>query len=159
MFADDTTLYVSHKEIDIVLSTLQNSINDLTTWAEMNHMCLHPKKSKFMLITTRQKRQNLPITTTPLYILNTEFAETDCHKILGIEIDNNLSWCIHVSTMCKNLSKKIFQLSKIKHFLNFHSRKIFFHAYIESVINYTSNIWDSASAKTLKPLSKTHNST
>ena len=44
-------------------------------------------------------------------------------------------------------------MSKIKHFLNLHSRKIYFHSFIEPHINYASSIWDGASENTLKPLS------
>ena len=54
------------------------------------------------------------------------------------------------------MSQKIHQLSRIKHFLDIHSRKIFFHAYIESYINYASTVWDNASENILKPLLSLH---
>ena len=43
-------------------------------------------------------------------------------------------------------------MSKIKHFVNFHARKIFFHAHSQSLIDYGSTLWDSASKNCLKPL-------
>ena len=52
----------------------------------------------------------------------------------------------------KKVSQKLFQLSKIKHFLDVHARKLFFHAHIQSLIDYASTLWDSASANILKPL-------
>ena len=88
-----------------------------------------------------------------LSIKDKTIEEVSSHKILGVVIDNNLSWLDHVSKVCKTVSKKIYQLSKIKHFLNLHSRKIFFHSYIEAHINYASTIWDGASDNVLKPLS------
>ena len=36
--------------------------------------------------------------------------------------------------------------------VNFHSRKIFFSAHIQSLIDYGSTLWDSASKNSLKPL-------
>ena len=67
-------------------------------------------------------------------------------------VDNNLSWTPHVNSLCTKISIKTFQLSKIKHFVNFHARKLFFHAHIQSLIDYGSTLWDSASKNCLKPL-------
>ncbi len=58
--------------------------------------------------------------------------------------------------MCKIISSKIHQLSKIKHFLDLHSRKLYFSAYIENYINYASTVWDAASDNTVKPLASLH---
>ena len=55
-----------------------------------------------------------------------------------------------------NVSPKLYQLSKIKHFLNAHARKLFFHAHIQPIIDYASTLWDSASVNTLKPLASIH---
>ena len=112
-------------------------------------MSLHPDKTKFMLITTRQKRQNLALKCPPISIGNQTVNEVDNHKVLGVTIDCNLSWSSHVTALCKSISKKIYQLSKIKHFLNLRARKIFFNAHIQSIIDYRSTLWDSASANTL----------
>ena len=78
--------------------------------------------------------------------------EVDTHRLLGIEVDHNLSWTPHITKLCKKLSQQVYQLFKIKNFLNEHTRKIFLHSYILSSINYGSTIFDSASANSLKPL-------
>ena len=104
-------------------------------WAELNHMSLHPDKTKFMLITTRQKRQKLPSKCPPISIGNQTVNEVDNHKVLGVTTDCSLSWSSHVTALCKSISKKIYQLSKIKHFLNLHARKKKNHAHIPSIID------------------------
>ena len=152
MFADDTTLHSSDHKVSKISSVLQESLDQLLEWSELNHMSLHPKKTKYLIVTTRQKRQNLSDNSTSLFINGAKIEEVDQHKILGVVIDNNLSWSSHISMICNILSKKVFQLSKIKHFLNLNCRRSFFNAYVESYINYASTVWDSASEKTLKPL-------
>eukprot|EP00745_Piridium_sociabile_P034328 TRINITY_DN58_c0_g2_i8.p1 TRINITY_DN58_c0_g2~~TRINITY_DN58_c0_g2_i8.p1 ORF type:complete len:234 (+),score=14.11 TRINITY_DN58_c0_g2_i8:324-1025(+) len=119
-------------------------------------MAIHPQKTKFMLITTRQKRQNLRLKLPPININNQIIDEVNDHKVLGVTVDNNLSWSEHVSVLSKNISQKVYQLSKIKHYLDLHSRKLFFLAYIQSSIDYASTIWGSASANTIKPLLSLH---
>ena len=152
LFADDTSLHDHHIDLNTLHASLQNSLDNLTDWTEMNHMALHPDKTKFMLITTRQKRQNIVSHFHPLTVQGTTIEEVQKHRVLGVIIDNNLSWTPHVKSLCKKISIKTFQLSKIKHFVNFHARKIFFHAHIQSLIDYGSTLWDSASKNCLKPL-------
>ena len=118
-------------------------------------MSLNSYKTKYMTITTRQKRQNIS-SRMPLYIGNEKIVEVATHKVLGVTIDNNLSWTNHVTELTKRVSQKLYQLAKIKHFLNAHARKLFFHAHIQPIIDYASTLWDSASANTLKPLVSIH---
>ena len=156
LFADDTTIHTCHSHLNEVTSALQESIHQLLEWSEQNHMNLHPQKTKYLTITTRQKRQNLPASSPAIFINNDLIEEVDHHKMLGLTIDNNLSWMHHISILCKKISKCVYQLSRMKHFLDLNSRKIFFNAYIMSHMNYASTIWDSASANILKPLFSLH---
>ena len=102
--------------------SLQESINNLLQWTELNHMSLNSYKTKYMTITTRQKRQNISF-RMPLYIGNEKIVEVATHKVLGVIIDNNLSWTNHVNEPTKRVSQKLYQLAIIKHFLNAHARK------------------------------------
>ena len=155
LFADDTTIHCNHSNLNNLLLSLQESVNNLLQWTELNHMSLNSYKTKYMPITTRQKRQNIS-SRIPLYIGNEKIVEVVTHKVLGVTIDNNLSWINHVNELTKRVSQKLYQLAKIKHFLNAHARKLFFHAHIHPIIDYASTLWDSASANTLKPLVSIH---
>ena len=65
----------------------------------MNLMALHPDKTKFMLITFRQKRQNLVPTLPPLTTKSGVIEEVQNHKVLGIITDNNLFWTLRVNAL------------------------------------------------------------
>ena len=156
LFADDTSLHNHHSDLYILHTSLQNCIDKLIDWTEMNHMVLHPDKTKFMLITTRQKRQNMVFYLPPLTAKDNIIEEVQNHRVLGVTIDNNLAWTPHVNTLCKKISTKVFQLSKIFFFfflvLISMQGKYFFSAHIQSLIDYGSTLWDSASNNSLKPL-------
>ena len=156
MFADDTTLETTNLDAHKVYHSMQQSIHDLVKWTHLNHMALHPHKTKFMLVTTRQKRQNLTKTLPILYIDKVEVEEVVSHKVLGITIDNNLSWSKHLENISRNIASKLYQFRKIKNFLDLHARKLFFYSYIQSTIDYASTLWDLASNKVLKPLFSIH---
>ena len=156
LFADDTSLHIHYTNLDALTDSLQHSIDSLIDWTEMSHMALHPDKTKFMLITNRQKRQNLVTNLPPLTIKSDVIEEVQDHKVLGITIDNNLSWTPHVNDLCKKISTKVLQLSRLKHFVNFRTRKLFFTSHIQSLIDYGSTLGDSTSKSTLKLLQSLH---
>ena len=111
-------------------------------------MSLNSYKTKYMTTTTRQERQS---------ISSQKIDDVVTHKVSGVTIDNNLSSKNRVNELTKRVSQKLYQLWKIKHFLNAHARKFFFfffflNAHIQSIVEHVSILWDSASAKTLKPL-------
>ena len=145
-----------HTNLDTLMNSLQHSIDSLIDWTDMNHMAIHPDKTKFMLITIRQKRQNLVPNLPPLTIKSDVTEEAQNHKVLGITINNNLSWTTRVNALCKKISTKVFQLSRLKHFVNVPTRKLFSTLHIQSLIDYGSTLWDSTSKSTLKPLQSLH---
>ena len=46
LFADDTSLHDHHIDLNTLHASLQNSLDNLIDWTEMNHMPLHPDKTK-----------------------------------------------------------------------------------------------------------------
>ena len=44
LFADDTTIHSSHSNLNNLLLSLQESINNLLQWTELNHMSLNSYK-------------------------------------------------------------------------------------------------------------------
>ena len=132
LFCDDTTIHTSHHDLPSVFKSLQNCIDKLTKWSHYNHMSLNPHKTKLMVIATIQKRQNITTELPTLCIAEEPVEIVDSHRVLGVMIDNNLSWHSHVNYMCKTLTKKVYQLCRIKHFLSPHARRLFFHAHILS---------------------------
>ena len=104
-----------------------------------------------MVITIRQKRENTA--KLPTLLVEKDPTETvDSHRVLGVVTDNNLTWHDYVNFLSKNLSRKVNQLRRVKHFLNLQARKAFLHVHIISVICYGSILFDAASKNALKPL-------
>jgi hypothetical protein len=142
--------------MESLTKSLQENINALQTWCERNHMAIHPAKTKAMLITCWQKRQVIDVLPFKLsFNLQTIMVEST-HKLLGVTIDHNLLWSEHIRTVGKIISKKLFQLAQIKNFLPQHAKKLFFHAYIMSLMNYCSTLWASCSNNARTPFDRLH---
>ena len=155
LFADDGSLHSSHKQLTSLEISLQTSLNDINDWCNNNRMAIHPKKSKSMIITTRQKHQ-LAALKLNLEIGNNIIEQVSEHKVLGIVIDSEMKWQSHINIICKRVSQNLYLLARLKFFVSEDSRKLFFYAHCLSSINYASTVWSSACASHIKKLNSLH---
>ena len=150
MFADDTTLMkTSPNLIDLQLS-VNVSLKQLSHWCALNDMIVNPIKSESMLICTIQKRVRLTSDELRLTFNNTAIPQVKSHTLLGVTLDENLQWIEHTHNVSKKMSSQIFQLNCIKHFLNEHTRKMFYFAYIQPHFDYCSSVWSHCAMTHLK---------
>ena len=80
-------------------------IPSITTWLEMNHLTLNAKKSKFMMIVSKQKMESLELVTITLG--NTDLQSSNTFKYLGVTINCQLMWDEHVYSISSSISKKL----------------------------------------------------
>ena len=106
LYAGDTTIYFSKHDELVLERNLQNSLGCLQMWCQQNGMILNIDKTKVMLITSRQKRTVLNDAVLKLqYTCNDiDISITTCDKILGINVDNNLTWNTHFNFLSQKLS-------------------------------------------------------
>ena len=149
MFADDTTLSASGKSIEAVTNALQKSLDKTHCWCLSNRMVLNPSKTKYMIITSRQKHQ-LRLLSLSLSLDTVPIQRVSEPKVLGVIIDEQLDWNSHTNKICQKLSSNLFLLSKLRHFVDTQTCKIFFNAHILSHINYASTLWDGCSEANFK---------
>ena len=71
-------------------------------------------------------------------------------KLLGVTIDQKLSFDDHIDELCNKLSQRIAVLSKIKWFLPLEQRKTFYNAMIKQTILYACNVWSACSIGNLQ---------
>ena len=111
----ETTLDVSATDVGDIVQMLQQSLHEISAWCNANYMIPNPQKTKCMLVTNRQKHQNNP---PPLVLqINDESIEqVREHNVLGVLIDERLSWQPHTDMVCKTLSKNLHLLSRLSQF-------------------------------------------
>ena len=91
-------------------SYLQYVVNDVTTWTINNNMKLNISKRKDLIIDfAKDKRYFEPLTVSgnPIKLVKSE-------KILGLVVQNNLKWNLHVNNILKKSSKRLYMLRLLK---------------------------------------------
>ena len=145
LYADDTTLYDIQDSVEQIESNLQTAINNLHIWCQNNGMILNSAKTKVMLVTTNQKRQRLNNDNLDLNFNNEPLTMITNEKILGVYVDNNLTWSEHIKRLTRKIASSIWLLSKIKKFLNQTHRVQFYKSYIQPHIDFCNIVWGNSS--------------
>ena len=74
---------------------------------------------------------------------NKVIEKTPSIKVLGVTLDENVSWKYHIKTVENKLSKNIGLLCRAKQFLDETSLKTIYFSYIHSFLNNTNTAWAS----------------
>ena len=101
-------------------------------------------KTKVMLVTTYQKRQRLTNDHLDLTYNKESLNMISNDKILGVFVDNNLTWSNHIKHLTKKFASSIWLLSKIKKFLSQAHRVQFYKSYIQRQIDFCNIVWGSS---------------
>ena len=144
IFADDATLHNSSKDIRNINNDLQVDVNNVLQWCKQNNMVLNENKTKGLLIGTSQRLSRCQ-SNLEIIVNNHKIECSEYEKLLGIQIDKSLSFVKHIDYVCKNLTSKISLLCKIKQYLPFETRKLYYNAYILPVMDYCLTVWGSTS--------------
>ena len=84
------------------------------------------------------------------YVLNLTYnsdilKNVNNDKVLGVLIDKNLTWSIHMQSIAKKISSNLWLLSKLKEFFSLENRVQFYKTYIQPHIDYCSTVWGGTS--------------
>ena len=91
MFADDTNLFYSGKDIHSLFNTVNNDLSNISHWLNSSKSSLNADKTKFTLFHKVRQRDNILLVFTKLKINNKLIKRVDHMKFLGVLFDENLT--------------------------------------------------------------------
>ena len=152
IYADDATLISSSTwdNTSPMDKNIQKDLENIQQWEIMNKMIINANKTKSMLI--RGKRlgkcmekqhlaQNSSVDKVYIILNNSPIEKIYSHKILGIEVDEDLDFTNHSEILARKISKRIGLPKHISPYLRRNQREIYYEAVIKPVILYGANIW------------------
>lgn len=155
LYADDTSISYSSDVNNMVKmqNTLTSTLNDIETWATANKLPLNESKTKVMLITGKRLNAKLSPEEKQLKIVtsNNEMLEqVDSSRLLGLELDSELTFETHVNYLSKKISQRTGILNKIKSCLPLDQRLLFYNSLIKPIMNYASVVWHTCSKDSMQ---------
>ena len=156
LFADDATETAHGTDVKSVEAQLQTKSGKVDDWCLDNNMVLGIDKTKCMLMGSQQKLRSIENSDKCLNIevQGQKIEQVTSEKLLGVQIDNSLTWNDQIKKVKKTALFKISLLRKIKKFLPQTTRKTFFNYYIKPHLNYCSSVWGQTSKENLNTVNK-----
>ena len=149
LYADDTNGFISGRDIDSLIDKMNQELDKLVTWLYVNKLKLNVKKTHFMIFTSGKKQVHY---SKKLFICNKEINAVTSTKFLGVHIDYNLKWNVHVTHIKKKIAKGLGAINKAKRYLNYDALRTLYHSFIHPYFDYCLEIWGSANKTIMAPL-------
>ena len=152
MFADDTNLFYSHKNINVLFNTVNKELEKIDEWFKSNKLSLNVKKTNYIFFHKKTQRDNIPLKLPELVLDKKKINRVHCTKFLGVVLNEHLSWENHISIVENKISKNIGLLYKAKPYLSKTNLTSLYYSFIHCYINYANIAWASCPQSKLRKI-------
>ena len=153
MYADDTSLAHSAKDVKDITSTINIELGNLKVWLPGNKLSLNVAKTTSMLIGTRHTI-NDKVTTEPLranFVISEEpIEQKPSVKYLGVYIDSKLKWKDHIKSVASKVTRAIAMIRYTKKFILKHTLKMLYQGLVEPHFRYCCSVWGTCGVTAVK---------
>ena len=91
IYADDSTLYASVPTLAEVEEKIIPDIDAVSMWVKENKMKMNPAKTKYSIISTRQKIANSVKQSLDLSVDGMQLTKVELERVLGVYIESHLT--------------------------------------------------------------------
>ena len=148
LFADDTNLFNSGKDCNIIQNEIETDLLHISEWLKINKLSLNIKKTQFMIFTN--KNSSKP--NIDLKIDGHKIEQTLKTKFLGVIIDSQLTWKYHINYICGKIARGIGIIIKARKLLNRETLITLYYSFIYPYLQYCNHVWGSTCITFLKKL-------
>ena len=121
-----------------------------------NKLSLNVAKTEFLLIGSHHKLNNLD-SQPCVNIGHDSIKQVQHSKVLGVEIDENLSWNKHIENVVKKVTSGIGAMRRIRNFVDRETLSSIYNALIRPHFDYCSEVWDTLGVGLSNRLQKLQN--
>ena len=173
LFADDTGALNRGKKLPELIENTNIELAKLSAWFRANKMAVNTAKTKYLIFHTKGKQINmggkqilfnendenapqLPQNINPLERIHlghhTKSLRT--YKLLGIHLDENLTFDTNTNFLITKLAKSIHCINKVKNTLPHKALLSLYYAIIHSHLSYCTTITSSTSNSNINKITK-----
>ena len=128
LYADDTSVLVNGKSLNIIIETVNFELQLLSTWFKSNKLSLNTTKLYYAVF--HRAIIKLPNNSIKIKIDDANIMEVQCIKYLGVILDNKLSWIQHISYVKNKITNGICIMFKARNYINKNALFGLYHSYI-----------------------------
>ena len=131
-FADDNTPYLSAKNTEDVIESIERASVSLFRWFENNLLKGDADKCHFLVSTSQGVSLN---------VNNFKIKNSDYEKRLGVKFDSKLRFDQRIADLWRRASRTIHTLARVTPFMNLSKRRLLMSSFFKTQFNYCPLIW------------------
>ena len=132
-YADDNSPFCTAPSIPRVIDNLEADAKNLLSWIQYNGLKANPDKFHLLL---SEKDKNIA-----MKVGGFDIGNSLDEKLLGVTVDNKLTFNPHVAKLCGKASQKLHALSRIGKYMDLKQRKTIMNSFILSQFGYCPLVW------------------
>ena len=148
-YADDTTIFACHRDLDTIIKQLEEDSSMIVKWFSGNFLKLNDDECHPMIFVDKS-------TEATVTIGNSKINESDYEKLLGVSFDKKLSFKKHVEDLCKKANQKLHALARLSNCIDPVKSEILMNSFIRSQFNYCPLVWMFHDRATNSKLNRIH---
>ena len=151
-YADDNTLSCTGPNVEIMLQALRVDTKNALNWFKINFMKANPEKFQVMFLKSFTSPEEFP----NYLVLETEVTiERKSHvKLLGVTIDEKLTFDSHVQNICKKASKQVNILYRFKKIFTREEKAAVYRSFVLANFNYCPIVWNFCGQTQIKQMER-----
>ena len=147
LFADDSTLYITGDDPLDMIHRANSDLKIFAKWCLSNRLTVNLNKTLYMLFTHKTLLMLPPL----LYQDNT-VHRTDKHTLLGVTLDDKMTFKPHITSLILKLSRLVSMLYLVRDSMPIDVLKMLYNAHILPHLHYCTPIWCCTYPSHLLPL-------
>lgn len=151
-YADDTVFILTGTNLNEIFHQANLSLIKFSNWCSLNTLAINISKTKFVLFSPG-KHDIVP----HMYINNSLVSQVNSYKYLGLTIDQNLKFNIHINELKCKAAQLAGVSYKIGKYLSYSSALSFYFSLVQSILAYHISLWGSSSVSNFNSLSLQQN--
>ena len=148
-YADDNTISRHGKTVEIVKSLLEDATTSALTWFTENEMQANPSKFQAFVLGNKS-----PDSEIKFNVAGSEIPTSKSVTLLGIEIDNKLTFSNHISNICAKAGRQLSALARLSKILDTETKLTTFNSFILANFNYCPLVWHHCSPENTRKIEK-----
>ena len=118
LYADDTQLWITFKpkDIDNAIIKIESCVESIHSWMCQHQLKMNSEKTEFLV--NSSKRMSTILNNPSLKVGDQSVSPSSTAKNLGITIDSHASMKAHISAICRSSYIHIYNINKLKKYLD-----------------------------------------
>ena len=150
LYADDTVLYTSNKNIEVSVTNLQTDLDSLSYWCRLNGIAVNTEKTKLMTFGSKKALGKLP--HFEILFNGTPLQRVASYKYLGMTLDSQLNFNLHINRLIASASNKLKQFRRMRSFLDTRAAILVYKSMLLPLLEYGDIFLSAASVANRKRL-------